>query len=123
MTGSNTAMDRTRDAERLGELARSQGGRGGTGRGLRLRLDGELATVVLDKVGGATRCTVIPEHLVAPGRDRPGPAPGHRARAVLLRAEGTSFCAGLDRSVLIGGENGAKTLLDLADADRADAET
>src|SRR6202012_4516963 len=86
--------------------------------GVRLRLDGELATVVLDK--GERRNAMTPStwwHLAEIGRALPG-----TVRAVLLRAEGSSFCAGLDRSVLIGGENGAKTLLDLASADQINAE-
>jgi len=86
--------------------------------GVRLRIDGELATVVLDRPD--KRNAMTPStwwHLAEVGRALPG-----SVRAVLLRAEGPSFSAGLDRTVLIGGAGGAKTLLDLADAGQADAE-
>lgn len=86
--------------------------------GIRLHLDGELATVVLDRP--EKRNAMTPStwwHLAEVGRALPG-----SVRAVLLRAEGPSFSAGLDRSVLIGGAGGAKTLLDLAQAGQSDAE-
>jgi enoyl-CoA hydratase/carnithine racemase len=56
------------------------------------------------------------------GRALPG-----TVRAVLLRAEGPSFSAGLDRSVLVGEDGAAgagkgKTLIDLAASDPYDAE-
>ena len=110
MTGSSTAIqDEAWPEAKAAAAARA---------GVRLRLDGELATVVLDKP--ERRNAMTPStwwHLAEAGRALPG-----TVRAVLLRAEGPSFCAGLDRSVLIGGENGAKTLLDLATADQVDAE-
>jgi enoyl-CoA hydratase/carnithine racemase len=110
VTGSSTAIqDEAWPEAKAAAAARA---------GVRLRLDGELATVVLDKP--ERRNAMTPStwwHLAEIGRALPG-----NVRAVLLRAEGPSFCAGLDRSVLIGGQNGAKTLLDLATADQADAE-
>ena len=119
MTGSSTAMDGTatqsaEDYEPWPEAKAAAAARAG----VRLRLDGELATVVLDKP--ETRNAMTPStwwHLAEIGRALPG-----TVRAVLLRAEGPSFCAGLDRSVLVGGQNGTKTLLDLATADQHDAE-
>jgi enoyl-CoA hydratase/carnithine racemase len=107
--GTTTAADEAWPAAKAAAAARA---------GVRLRLDGELATVVLDKP--EKRNAMTPStwwHLAEIGRALPG-----TVRAVLLRAEGPSFCAGLDRSVLIGGDGGAKTLLDLAGADQADAE-
>ena len=116
MTGSNSTMDgaATADAQAWPEEKAAAAARAG----VRLRLDGELATVVLDKP--EKRNAMTPStwwHLAEIGRALPG-----TVRAVLLRAEGASFSAGLDRTVLIGGGGGAKTLLDLAGADQSDAE-
>jgi enoyl-CoA hydratase/carnithine racemase len=92
--------------------------------GLRLTVDGEVATVVLDRP--AKRNAMTPAmwwQLAEIGRALPG-----SVRAVLLRAEGPSFSAGLDRSVLVadkgadGKGKAAKTLIDLATSDQADAE-
>jgi len=91
--------------------------------GLRLTVDGELATVVLDRP--AKRNAMTPAmwwQLAEMGRALPG-----TVRAVLLRAEGPSFSAGLDRSVLVAEDGAAgrpksKTLIDLASSDPADAE-
>lgn len=91
--------------------------------GLRLSVDGEIATIVLDRP--AKRNAMTPSmwwQLAEMGRALPG-----SVRAVLLRAEGPSFSAGLDRSVLVGeehpdGKNKTKTLIDLAASDPADAE-
>jgi enoyl-CoA hydratase/carnithine racemase len=91
--------------------------------GLRLAVDGEVATVVLDRPG--KRNAMTPSmwwQLAEIGRALPG-----SVRAVLLRAEGPSFSAGLDRSVLVGepgtgGRPKGKTLIDLASSDPADAE-
>jgi enoyl-CoA hydratase/carnithine racemase len=92
--------------------------------GIRLTVDGELATVTLDRV--AKRNAMTPSmwwQLAEIGRALPGVV-----RAVLLRAEGPSFSAGLDRSVLVGeaarsaARPAGKTLLDLASSDPADAE-
>ena len=91
--------------------------------GVRLTVDGEVATVALDRP--AKRNAMTPAmwwQLAEIGRALPG-----SVRAVLLRAEGPSFSAGLDRSVLVaddeaGGKGRAKTLIDLATSDPADAE-
>lgn len=92
--------------------------------GLRLTVDGEVATVVLDRQ--AKRNAMTPAmwwQLAEMGRALPG-----TVRAVLLRAEGPSFSAGLDRSVLVadkaadGKGKVAKTLIDLATSDPVDAE-
>jgi enoyl-CoA hydratase/carnithine racemase len=91
--------------------------------GLRLTVDGEVATVVLDRP--AKRNAMTPSmwwQLAEIGRALPG-----SVRAVLLRAEGPSFSAGLDRSVLVGeqavaGKQKPKTLIDLATSDPVDAE-
>jgi enoyl-CoA hydratase/carnithine racemase len=91
--------------------------------GVVLTVDGELATVTLDRA--AKRNAMTPAmwwQLAEIGRALPG-----TVRAVLLRAEGPSFSAGLDRSVLVGedGETGSgkgKTLIDLAASDPYDAE-
>lgn len=91
--------------------------------GIRLEVDGELATVTLDRV--AKRNAMTPSmwwQLAEIGRALPG-----TVRAVLLRAEGPSFSAGLDRSVLVGEARphdrpAGKTLIDLAAGDTADAE-
>ena len=91
--------------------------------GLRLTVDGEVATVVLDRP--AKRNAMTPSmwwQLAEIGRALPG-----SVRAVLLRAEGPSFSAGLDRSVLVAekgadGKGKAKTLIDLATSDPADAQ-
>ncbi|HEV3171993.1 MAG TPA: enoyl-CoA hydratase/isomerase family protein [Actinocrinis sp.] len=87
--------------------------------GVRLTVDGELATVTLDRV--AKRNAMTPSmwwQLAQVGRALPG-----AVRAVLLTAQGPSFSAGLDRSVLVGdaGKPG-KTLIDLATSDPRDAE-
>jgi enoyl-CoA hydratase/carnithine racemase len=87
--------------------------------GVRLTVEGELATVTLDRA--AKRNAMTPSmwwQLAEVGRALPG-----SVRAVLLTAEGPSFSAGLDRSVLVGdaGKSG-KTLIDLASADQRDAE-
>ena len=91
--------------------------------GVRLSVDGEVATVSLDRP--AKRNAMTPSmwwQLAEIGRALPG-----SVRAVLLRAEGPSFSAGLDRSVLIGegdeaGKAKGKTLIDLATSDPRDAE-
>lgn len=88
--------------------------------GVRLTVDGEVATVTLDRA--AKRNAMTPSmwwQLAEIGRALPG-----SVRAVLLNAAGPSFSAGLDRSVLVadpGGKSG-KTLIDLAAADPRDAE-
>jgi enoyl-CoA hydratase/carnithine racemase len=87
--------------------------------GVRLTVDGELATVTLDRV--AKRNAMTPSmwwQLAQVGRALPG-----SVRGVLLNAQGPSFSAGLDRSVLVGdaGKPG-KTLIDLATSDPRDAE-
>ncbi|MGH6655416.1 MAG: enoyl-CoA hydratase/isomerase family protein [Actinocrinis sp.] len=82
-----------------------------------------MATVVLDRP--AKRNAMTPAmwwQLAEIGRALPG-----SVRAVLLRAEGPSFSAGLDRSVLVGedvpaGKSRPKTLIDLAGSDPHDAE-
>jgi enoyl-CoA hydratase/carnithine racemase len=112
MTSSHTATDAAEQAWPAAKAAAAAKA------GIRLQLDGELATVVLDRAD--KRNAMTPStwwHLAEIGRALPG-----NVRAVLLRAEGPSFSAGLDRSVLIGGAGGAKTLLDLADAGQSDAE-
>ncbi|MGH3417042.1 MAG: hypothetical protein ACRDSS_11275, partial [Actinocrinis sp.] len=66
--------------------------------GVRLLVEAEMATVVLDRP--AKRNAMTPAmwwQLAEIGRALPG-----SVRAVLLRAEGPSFSAGLDRSVLVG---------------------
>src|SRR6266436_43306 len=91
--------------------------------GLRLTVDGEVATVVLDRP--AKRNAMTPSmwwQLAEIGRALPG-----SVRAALLCAEGPSFSAGLDRSVLVGeqavaGKQKPKTLIDLATSDPVDAE-
>jgi enoyl-CoA hydratase/carnithine racemase len=91
--------------------------------GLRLTVEGDVATVVLDRP--EKRNAMTPSmwwQLAEIGRALPG-----SVRAVLLRAEGPSFSAGLDRSVLVAdksaaGQGKAKTLIDLASSDPADAE-
>jgi enoyl-CoA hydratase/carnithine racemase len=92
--------------------------------GVRLEVEGELATVILDRV--SKRNAMTPSmwwQLAEIGRALPG-----TVRAVLLRAEGPSFSAGLDRSVLVaqlkadGSKQSAKTLLDLAGTDESDAQ-
>ncbi len=92
--------------------------------GVSLTVEGEVATIVLNRP--AKRNAMTPTmwwQLAEMGRALPG-----SVRAVLLRAEGPSFSAGLDRSVLVGEESpdGArsktKTLIDLAASDPADAE-
>jgi enoyl-CoA hydratase/carnithine racemase len=95
--------------------------------GVRLHVDGEMATVVLARA--EKRNAMTPSmwwQLAEIGRALPG-----TVRAVLLRAEGPSFSAGLDRSVLVatppapGAPAGAaigKTLLDLAGSDASDAD-
>lgn len=91
--------------------------------GLKLYVDGEMATVVLSRP--EKRNAMTPSmwwQLAEIGRALPG-----SVRAVLLRADGPSFSAGLDRSVLVGeaasgGAAVGKTLLDLADSDAADAD-
>jgi enoyl-CoA hydratase/carnithine racemase len=91
--------------------------------GLSLTVDGEVATIVLNRP--AKRNAMTPTmwwQLAEMGRALPG-----SVRAVLLRAEGPSFSAGLDRSVLVGEDQGdgksrTKTLIDLATSDPADAE-
>lgn len=92
--------------------------------GVSLTVEGEVATIVLNRP--AKRNAMTPTmwwQLAEMGRALPG-----SVRAVLLRAEGPSFSAGLDRSVLVGDEpsDGArsktKTLIDLAASDPADAE-
>jgi enoyl-CoA hydratase/carnithine racemase len=92
--------------------------------GLKLIVDGEVATVVLARA--AKRNAMTPSmwwQLAEIGRALPG-----SVRAVLLRAEGPSFSAGLDRSVLVAEKSvdgkgvKAKTLIDLATSDPADAE-
>jgi enoyl-CoA hydratase/carnithine racemase len=87
--------------------------------GVRLTVGGELATVTLDRV--AKRNAMTPSmwwQLAQIGRALPG-----SVRGVLLTAQGPSFSAGLDRSVLVGdtGKPG-KTLIDLATSDPRDAE-
>lgn len=112
MTSSNTATEAAEQAWPEAKAAAAAKA------GVRLILDGELATVVLDRAD--KRNAMTPStwwHLAEVGRALPG-----SVRAVLLRAEGPSFSAGLDRSVLIGGTSGTKTLLDLAEAGQADAE-
>lgn len=91
--------------------------------GLRLIVEGDVATVVLDRPG--KRNAMTPSmwwQLAEIGRALPG-----SVRAVLLRAEGPSFSAGLDRSVLVAekspdGKGKVKTLIDLATSDPVDAE-
>ena len=88
--------------------------------GVRLTVDGEVATVTLARA--AKRNAMTPSmwwQLAEIGRALPG-----SVRAVLLNAEGPSFSAGLDRSVLVADPNGksGKTLIDLATADQRDAE-
>ncbi|HEU5428884.1 MAG TPA: enoyl-CoA hydratase/isomerase family protein [Actinocrinis sp.] len=92
--------------------------------GLGLTVEGEVATIVLNRP--AKRNAMTPTmwwQLAEMGRALPG-----SVRAVLLRAEGPSFSAGLDRSVLVGEDqpDGArgktKTLIDLASSDPVDAE-
>lgn len=88
--------------------------------GVVLAVDGELATVTLDRP--AKRNAMTPAlwwQLAEIGRALPG-----TVRAVLLRAEGPSFSAGLDRSVLTGedGSGKGKSLIDLAASDPHDAE-
>src|SRR5437588_1074765 len=92
--------------------------------GLSLTVEGEVATIVLNRP--AKRNAMTPTmwwQLAEMGRALPG-----SVRAVLLRAEGPSFSAGLDRSVLVGeeqqdGSRGkTKTLIDLAASDPVDAE-
>ncbi len=91
--------------------------------GVRLLVEGEVATVVLDRP--AKRNAMTPAmwwQLAEIGRALPG-----SVRAVLLRAEGPSFSAGLDRSVLVGedvpaGKHRPKTLIDLAGSEPRDAE-
>jgi enoyl-CoA hydratase/carnithine racemase len=92
--------------------------------GLSLTVEGEVATIVLNRP--AKRNAMTPTmwwQLAEMGRALPG-----SVRAVLLRAEGPSFSAGLDRSVLVGEDpqDGAKsktkTLIDLAASDPVDAE-
>ncbi len=91
--------------------------------GVRLTVQGELATVILDRP--AKRNAMTPAmwwQLAEIGRALPG-----SVRAVLLRAEGSSFSAGLDRSVLVAepspeNKGKAKTLIDLAESEPADAE-
>jgi enoyl-CoA hydratase/carnithine racemase len=92
--------------------------------GLKLIVDGEVATVVLARP--AKRNAMTPSmwwQLAEIGRALPG-----SVRAVLLRAEGPSFSAGLDRSVLVAEKSvdgkgvKAKTLIDLATSDPVDAE-
>ncbi|MBS2961592.1 enoyl-CoA hydratase/isomerase family protein [Actinocrinis puniceicyclus] len=91
--------------------------------GLRLTVDGEVAVVVLDRPQKRNAMTpTMWWQLAQMGRALPG-----SVRAVLLRAEGPSFSAGLDRSVLVGedapgGRSRTKTLIDLAASDPADAE-
>jgi enoyl-CoA hydratase/carnithine racemase len=91
--------------------------------GVRLEVEGEMATVILDRV--SKRNAMTPSmwwQLAEIGRALPG-----SVRVVLLRAEGPSFSAGLDRSVLVaqlkadGSKQTAKTLLDLAGSDETDA--
>jgi len=118
VTGSNTAMDGAATQSAADEAWPAAKANAAARAGVRLRLDGELATVVLarpDKRNAMTPSTWW--HLAEIGRALPG-----TVRAVLLRAEGGSFSAGLDRSVLVGGEGTAKTLIDLASADPIDAE-
>jgi enoyl-CoA hydratase/carnithine racemase len=90
--------------------------------GLRLSVEGEIAVIVLDRP--QKRNAMTPTQwwqLAQMGRALPG-----SVRAVLLRAEGPSFSAGLDRSVLVGeqtpGGKSTKTLIDLAASDPSDAE-
>jgi enoyl-CoA hydratase/carnithine racemase len=89
--------------------------------GVLLSVDGELATVTLDRASKRNAMTpAMWWQLAEIGRALPG-----TVRAVLLRAEGPSFSAGLDRSVLVGEEGGdgkAKSLIDLAAAEPHDAE-
>lgn len=91
--------------------------------GVRLVVEGEIATVVLDRPDKRNAMTpAMWWQLAEIGRALPG-----SVRAALLRAEGPSFSAGLDRSVLVaeqasGGKGASKTLIDLASSDPADAE-
>jgi enoyl-CoA hydratase/carnithine racemase len=88
--------------------------------GVRLTVDGELATVTLDRA--AKRNAMTPSmwwQLAEIGRALPG-----SVRAVLLNATGPSFSSGLDRSVLVADPSSkpGKTLIDLAGSEPRDAE-
>ncbi|MFI6350890.1 enoyl-CoA hydratase/isomerase family protein [Streptomyces sp. NPDC050560] len=85
--------------------------------GVRLTVEGDIATVTLD--GAARRNAQGPalwRTLAEAGRTLPG-----NVRVVLLRAEGPSFSAGLDRRAFtpdgIDGEGSLTELARLADAD------
>ncbi|MFG2822141.1 enoyl-CoA hydratase/isomerase family protein [Kitasatospora sp. NPDC048365] len=79
--------------------------------GVRLELDGELATVTLCHPERRNAQTpAMWRALAAVGRSLPG-----TVRVALLRAEGLSFSAGLDRAMFTpGGIAGERTFLELA---------
>ncbi|MEV4612128.1 enoyl-CoA hydratase/isomerase family protein [Kitasatospora sp. NPDC049258] len=82
--------------------------------GVRLELDGELALVTLCHAKRRNAQTpALWRALVAVGRSLPG-----TVRVVLLRAEGVSFSAGLDRAMFTPeGIPGERTFLELAAAE------
>ncbi|GLW69333.1 enoyl-CoA hydratase [Kitasatospora phosalacinea] len=85
--------------------------------GVRLDLDGELATVTLcDPARRNAQTPAMWRALAAVGRALPG-----SVRVVLLRGEGSSFSAGLDRAMFtpegIPGETGFLQLAASADAE------
>lgn len=87
---------------------------------VRLETTGQLAVVTLanpDRRNAQTPATW--RDLAGIGRSLPGDV-----RAVLLRAEGTSFSAGLDRRLFPGGGGvpGEPALTDLAERDDADVD-
>jgi enoyl-CoA hydratase/carnithine racemase len=82
--------------------------------GLRLEVDGPIATVVL--ANPAVRNAQTPATWAALARV--GAALPDAVRIVVVTAEGPSFCAGLDvRLLTAGGLPGAESLLDLAARD------
>ena len=82
--------------------------------GLRLEVDGPIATVVLDNP--ASRNAQTPATWAALARI--GASLPDTVRVVVLSAEGPSFCAGLDRRLLtVQGLPGAQSLLELAAED------
>jgi enoyl-CoA hydratase/carnithine racemase len=69
--------------------------------GLRLEVDGQVATVTLARPGRRNAMTPAIWHgLAAIGADLP-----EEVRVVVVRGEGPSFCAGIDLSLLSGNDN------------------
>jgi enoyl-CoA hydratase/carnithine racemase len=86
---------------------------------VRCDIDGELAVVTLDRPERRNAMTPATwRRLAAVGRELPG-----TVRVVLLRAEGPSFCAGLDRAMLsLEGVPGEPSFAEMARLDDAAAD-